>query len=102
MVGTTRSRVSFFMNRFRRLGFIHYAGGLEGGLQVRRSHQSHDHASNEYQGRVSSQQFSLKFFLFDIAKFARIVCEEVRCCYGHICVLGDNRIRWGRGVGPEE
>jgi CRP/FNR family cyclic AMP-dependent transcriptional regulator len=24
MVGTTRSRVSFFMNRFRMLGFIHY------------------------------------------------------------------------------
>lgn len=29
MVGTTRSRVSFFMNRFRRLGFISYEGGLE-------------------------------------------------------------------------
>src|SRR5437764_5858077 len=29
MVGTTRSRVSFFMNRFRKLGFIHYAGGLQ-------------------------------------------------------------------------
>ena len=29
MVGTTRSRVSFFMNRFRKLGFIHYAGGEE-------------------------------------------------------------------------
>ena len=28
MVGTTRSRVSFFMNRFRKLGFIHYAGGI--------------------------------------------------------------------------
>ena len=27
MVGTTRSRVSFFMNRFRKLGFIHYAIG---------------------------------------------------------------------------
>jgi CRP/FNR family cyclic AMP-dependent transcriptional regulator len=37
MVGTTRSRVSFFMNRFRKLGFIHYAGGLEGGLQVHSS-----------------------------------------------------------------
>ena len=31
MVGTTRSRVSYFMNRFRKLGFIHYDGG---GLQV--------------------------------------------------------------------
>jgi len=37
MVGTTRSRVSFFMNRFRKLGFIHYASGVEGGLQVHSS-----------------------------------------------------------------
>lgn len=29
MIGTTRSRVSFFMNKFRRLGFIHYNGGIE-------------------------------------------------------------------------
>jgi CRP/FNR family transcriptional regulator, cyclic AMP receptor protein len=29
MVGTTRSRVSFFMNKFRRLGFIKYNGGLQ-------------------------------------------------------------------------
>jgi CRP/FNR family cyclic AMP-dependent transcriptional regulator len=28
MVGTTRSRVSFFMNRFRKMGFIDYNGGL--------------------------------------------------------------------------
>jgi CRP/FNR family cyclic AMP-dependent transcriptional regulator len=28
MVGTTRSRVSFFMNKFRRLGLIEYRGGL--------------------------------------------------------------------------
>jgi CRP/FNR family transcriptional regulator, cyclic AMP receptor protein len=27
MIGTTRSRVSFFMNRFRKLGFIDYQGG---------------------------------------------------------------------------
>lgn len=37
MVGTTRSRVSFFMNRFRKLGFIDYSGGIEGGLQVHSS-----------------------------------------------------------------
>jgi CRP-like cAMP-binding protein len=37
MIGTTRSRVSFFMNRFRKLGFIDYAGGPEGGLQVHSS-----------------------------------------------------------------
>jgi CRP-like cAMP-binding protein len=29
MVGTTRSRVSFFMNRFRRLGFIEYKGRIK-------------------------------------------------------------------------
>jgi CRP/FNR family transcriptional regulator, cyclic AMP receptor protein len=29
MIGTTRSRVSFFMNRFRKLGFIRYNGELE-------------------------------------------------------------------------
>ena len=28
MIGTTRSRVSFFMNRFRRLGFIEYNGRI--------------------------------------------------------------------------
>ena len=28
MIGTTRSRVSFFMNKFRKLGFIHYNGGI--------------------------------------------------------------------------
>jgi CRP-like cAMP-binding protein len=34
MIGTTRSRVNFFMNRFRNLGFIDYN---EGSLQVRSS-----------------------------------------------------------------
>ena len=29
MVGTTRSRVSFFMNRFRKLGFVEYNGDLK-------------------------------------------------------------------------
>jgi CRP/FNR family cyclic AMP-dependent transcriptional regulator len=29
IVGTTRSRVSFFMNRFRKLGFIEYNGNLK-------------------------------------------------------------------------
>ena len=28
MVGTTRSRISFFMNKFRKLGFIEYNGGM--------------------------------------------------------------------------
>ena len=29
MIGTTRSRVNFFMNKFRKLGFIQYNGGLQ-------------------------------------------------------------------------
>jgi CRP/FNR family transcriptional regulator, cyclic AMP receptor protein len=29
MVGTTRSRVNFFMNKFRKLGFVDYDGGIE-------------------------------------------------------------------------
>jgi len=29
MIGTTRSRVNFFMNKFRKLGFIDYNGGLQ-------------------------------------------------------------------------
>jgi CRP/FNR family cyclic AMP-dependent transcriptional regulator len=46
MIGTTRSRVSFFMNRFRKLGFIEYNGRI-------RVHKSllnvvlHDQLSNE-------------------------------------------------------
>jgi CRP/FNR family transcriptional regulator, cyclic AMP receptor protein len=36
MIGTTRSRVSFFMNKFRRLGFIDYSG-CNGGIEVRSS-----------------------------------------------------------------
>jgi CRP/FNR family cyclic AMP-dependent transcriptional regulator len=34
MIGTTRSRVSHFVNKFRKLGFIHYDGG---GLEVNSS-----------------------------------------------------------------
>jgi len=29
MIGTTRSRVNFFMNKFRKLGLIQYNGGLK-------------------------------------------------------------------------
>jgi len=29
MIGTTRSRVSFFMNRFRKLGFVNYNGRIQ-------------------------------------------------------------------------
>jgi CRP/FNR family cyclic AMP-dependent transcriptional regulator len=39
MIGTTRSRVSFFMNKFRKLGFIDYKGGSprNGALHVHSS-----------------------------------------------------------------
>ena len=29
MVGTTRSRINFFMNKFRRLGYIDYNGNIK-------------------------------------------------------------------------
>jgi CRP/FNR family cyclic AMP-dependent transcriptional regulator len=49
MIGTTRSRVSFFMNKFRRLGFIEYSGDTHGDLHVHTSLLNmvlHDGASN--------------------------------------------------------
>jgi CRP/FNR family cyclic AMP-dependent transcriptional regulator len=40
MVGTTRSRVNFFMNRFRKHGFIDYDGGLEVRQSLRKALRS--------------------------------------------------------------
>ena len=47
IIGTTRSRVSFFMNKFRKLGFISYNGTVEvhssllsDSLQLRREDKS--------------------------------------------------------------
>jgi len=37
MIGTTRGRVSFFMNKFRRLGFVDYNGGLRVNSSLLRS-----------------------------------------------------------------
>ena len=37
MIGTTRSRVNFFMNKFRRLGMIEYRGGTKSNFVVHRS-----------------------------------------------------------------
>jgi CRP/FNR family cyclic AMP-dependent transcriptional regulator len=37
IVGTTRSRVSFFMNRFRKMGFIQYSGQQTEGVEVHSS-----------------------------------------------------------------
>jgi CRP-like cAMP-binding protein len=36
MIGTTRPRINFFMNKFRKLGFIEYGGSLRG-LQINKS-----------------------------------------------------------------
>ena len=38
MIGTTRSRVSFFMNRFRKLGFIDYTDRIGAGSPDRAAH----------------------------------------------------------------
>jgi CRP/FNR family cyclic AMP-dependent transcriptional regulator len=40
MVGTTRSRINFFMNRFRKKGFISYNGGIEVHKSLRKVLQS--------------------------------------------------------------
>ena len=37
IVGTSRSRVSLFMNRFREPGFIRYSGHVTDGLEIRSS-----------------------------------------------------------------
>jgi CRP/FNR family cyclic AMP-dependent transcriptional regulator len=37
MIGTTRSRVNFFMNKFRQLGFIDYKDGRNDGLHIHKS-----------------------------------------------------------------
>ena len=37
MVGTTRSRVNFFMNKFKKLGFIAYDADLDAGIQINSS-----------------------------------------------------------------
>jgi CRP/FNR family cyclic AMP-dependent transcriptional regulator len=37
MVGTTRSRVNFFMNKFKKLGFIEYDGDLDAGIRINSS-----------------------------------------------------------------
>jgi len=37
MIGTTRSRVNFFMNKFKKLGFIEYDGNLDRGIQINSS-----------------------------------------------------------------
>jgi CRP/FNR family transcriptional regulator, cyclic AMP receptor protein len=37
MVGTTRSRINFFMNKFKKLGFIEYDADLDAGIQINSS-----------------------------------------------------------------
>jgi hypothetical protein len=37
MIGTTRSRVSFFMNKFRKQGLVDYNGDSEDGIEVHSS-----------------------------------------------------------------
>jgi CRP-like cAMP-binding protein len=57
MIGTTRSRVSFFMNRFRKLGFIEYNGRIK----VHKSLLNvilHDQLSEDGSGRVPDAERS--------------------------------------------
>jgi CRP/FNR family cyclic AMP-dependent transcriptional regulator len=64
MIGTTRSRVSFFMNRFRKLGFIEYNGSIrvyksllkvvlhDGILSAKRSRMRMRSSRDPAQGRI--------------------------------------------------
>jgi len=56
MVGTTRSRVSFFLNKFRKLGFIEYNGGLRvhSSLLNVVLHDSPEDGLSEFSSRKSS------------------------------------------------
>jgi biotin operon repressor len=49
MIGTSRSRVNFFMNKFRRLGFIEYNGKIRG---------------NKYKGKIKVNK-SLSAVLYE-------------------------------------
>jgi len=51
MIGKTSSRVSFFMNRFRKLGFIHYNGGLQ--VQSSLPHRKSSLAQNPCESRAA-------------------------------------------------
>jgi CRP-like cAMP-binding protein len=67
MIGTTRSRVSFFMNRFRKLGFVEYNGRI-------RVHKSllnvvlNDHLSKQNSARPSISQMPGKAKKFAVRK----------------------------------
>jgi hypothetical protein len=73
MIGTTRSRVSFFMNRFRKLGFIDYHAGDE--LQVHSSLLKHcsprlelPFANNVAMLSCRHSHPRLRHFLFDFGE----------------------------------
>jgi hypothetical protein len=52
MVGTTRSRVSFFMNRFRKLGFIQYRGTQKVGYRFT-AHFSTSFSTTSFRAEIS-------------------------------------------------
>jgi len=58
IIGTTRPRVNFFMNKFRKLGFIKYNGGLQINtslLNVVLHEQGDRHARKYFQGKRSAE-----------------------------------------------
>ncbi len=64
MVGTTRSRVCFFMNQFRKLGFIEYSGQASNGrIRVHPSLLNvilHDHLADEETEQSPASESSLE------------------------------------------
>jgi len=69
MVGTTRSRVSFFMNKFRRMGFIQYNGELE----VHRSLSTSFYTAHPTNNGLAGLRGSLSF-----ASSRRLLCDSMR------------------------
>jgi Crp-like helix-turn-helix domain len=67
MVGTTRSRVSFFMNRFRKLGFIHY-NGRSAGPQLAAQCSSARWSASTYAIVIKSIKYLSRITVLDTAK----------------------------------
>ncbi len=78
MVGTTRSRVSFFMNRFRKLGFVAYDGN---GMQV------HSSLLNVSSARLSSQTRNLPASCSRMRPLdRRKLADQVRIAFLHLLI----------------
>jgi Crp-like helix-turn-helix protein len=99
MIGTTRSRVNFFMNKFRRLGFIEYNGGLRvrssllmlfftSNLSTRRSGvptDNHIQITQRYVDRASCPAHLVEYRRVATAAVTSVtICEKVFWLSGQV------------------